>query len=415
MAKMGWITAERGIRYYEHGSRKVGPRPDRYYTVRFSVDGQRIEEALGWQSEGWTLAKAREVRDELARARRTGEGAVTLKARRAAAQTVRQGGVTVADLWTRYAADLIALRNKPSTAAEKARMWKGRIEPVIGSMAINAVTDKEAGAIVRAPLRLDTDGLIIGGRGEAGNLYRLLHHMFARALAWKMRLRELGNPLEEIDEPKVQRRERLFAPGEITAFHRALDKAEAEQTEHPQVIAVIRLKFAHGDRINELLTLQRPMVRRDEMELHLPDSKSGFSRRPLSTEALAIIDSVDPMPGVPWIFRAIKDPTKPLSYDTVEKAFGRIARAADVPNCSLHTIRHWFTTQTANSVNNPRVGMALTGHKSEAAYMRYVHRDDEQVRALTRQMGALVTRLANAEPNVATLPARAARARSRRP
>jgi formaldehyde-activating enzyme involved in methanogenesis len=58
---------------------------------------------------------------------------------------------------------------------------------------------------------------------------------------------------------------------------------------------------------------------------------------------------------------------------------------------------------TANSVSNPRVGMALTGHKSHAAYMNYIHGDKEQARALAEQLAALADGLAKAGPNVAAM------------
>jgi integrase len=91
---------------------------------------------------------------------------------------------------------------------------------------------------------------------------------------------------------------------------------------------------------------------------------------------------------------------KPLTYNTVAKAFRRVAACAGIARCSLHTIRHWFATMTANSVSNARVGMALTGHKSHAAYMNYVHGDKAQARALADQLAALAEGLANASSNV---------------
>jgi hypothetical protein len=69
-------------------------------------------------------------------------------------------------------------------------------------------------------LRLDDAGQVRGGKAEAGNLYRLLHHMFRKALAWKLRPKEAGNPLENTTEPKVERRERLqYRLGQIHAEH----------------------------------------------------------------------------------------------------------------------------------------------------------------------------------------------------
>jgi integrase len=140
------------------------------------------------------------------------------------------------------------------------------------------------------------------------------------------------------------------------------------------------------------------------MELHLPDTKTGFSRRPMSAETLALFDGIERVPGSPFVFRAVKSATKPLPYNTVEKAFRRIVAAAGVKNCTLHTIRHWFATATANSVSNPRIGMALTGHKSHAAYMNYLHGDREQARALAEQLAEMAKRLGAAEPGVVQMP-----------
>jgi len=43
-----------------------------------------------------------------------------------------------------------------------------------------------------------------------------------------------------------------------------------------------RAAILTGARISELLSLRWEHIRREEMELHLPDTKSGFSRRPMS-------------------------------------------------------------------------------------------------------------------------------------
>jgi integrase len=409
-----WTTAAPGTRYRTHPTRKHGARLDRYYTLRFSVAGKQVEEALGWASEGWTVKLAQEKLGELRKARRTGQGHATLReaaeaSRRAKRETAEAEADfarrqrTVADLWDRYSKEVVAIENKPSTIAEKTRMWARRIEPAIGHLKINDVTEEDTGTVVRAPLRLDHAGQVIGGKAEAGNLYRLLHHMFRKALQWKLRQKEAGNPLESVTEPRVARRERLLTGGEIGALMKALDAAEADATEHPQAVAAIRAVIFTGARISELLTLRWQDIRRDEMELHLPDTKTGFSRRPISAAALAVLESVERMPGVDFVFRAINTPTAPLAYNTAENAFGRIVQNAGVERCTLHTIRHWFATMTANSVSNARVGMALTGHKSHVAYLNYIHGDKAQARALADQLAALANGLAKAGSNISTM------------
>jgi integrase len=413
-----WKTVAPGIRARDHASRKHGVRPDRYFTLRFSVDGRQVEEKLGWASEGWAVARAQEELGRLREAHRTGKGPATLKERRLlereaerqareAEEQQKHLDKLVADLWDRYVKEVVAIDNKPRTAAEKTRLWKRRIKPALGHLKVREVSEEDVGAIVRAALRIDSSGRVIGGRAEAGNVYRLLHHLFRKALAWGMRPREIGNPLENVVEPKTLRRERLLAPGEVGALLKALGAAEENTSEQPQVTAVIRAAILTGARISELLALRWEHIRRDEMELHLPDTKTGFSRRPLSAETLAVLDRMERKPGVPFVFPAIKSPLSPLPYNTVEKAFGRIVRAAGIENCTLHTVRHWFATATANSVSNPRIGMALTGHKSHSAYMNYIHGDKEQARALADRLAKLAQDLGAAEPNVIGLPKRA--------
>ncbi len=394
-----WKTVAPGIRVRDHETRRHGVRADRYFTLRFSVDGRQVEEALGWASAGWTLGRAQEELGRLREAKRTGEGAATLRERSQAMRLAerkkaeveerrRRLEKTVDDLWDRYSKELMAVANKPRTVADKNRLWKRRIKPALGHLKVQEVTEEDAGAVVRAPLRLDADGRVIGGKAEAGNIYRLLHHMFRKALQWGLRPREAGNPLENVVEPKTSRRERLLTPGEIGA----------------QIIAAIRAVILTGARISELLALEWDHIRVDEKELHLPDTKTGFSQRPISMETLALLQGIDRVPGSPFVFRSIKSVSKPLSYSTAEKAFRRIVEAAGVRRYTLHTIRHWFATATANSVSNPRIGMALTGHKSHAAYMNYIHGDREQARALADQLAALARGLGAAASNVVPLP-----------
>lgn len=76
------------------------------------------------------------------------------------------------------------------------------------------------------PLRLDEAGQVIGGKAEAGNVYRLLHDMFRKALG-ASREGSRKSARECVIEPKVARRDRLLTGARIGALLRALDTAEA--------------------------------------------------------------------------------------------------------------------------------------------------------------------------------------------
>lgn len=100
-----WLRLEEGIRARLHPERRHGVKPDQYFVLRYVVDGQRKQEALGWASEGWTLAKARAELAKLKEAARTGVGAVTLQEKRAKARATReveQAKPTIARLWEKY-------------------------------------------------------------------------------------------------------------------------------------------------------------------------------------------------------------------------------------------------------------------------------------------------------------------------
>ena len=96
-------------------------------------------------------------------------------------------------------------------------MWLTKIEPVIGKVAVRDVDADHIRQIVHGPLRIDKDGRVIAGKGEAGNLYRLLKHMMRTAIRWKLRPPG-ADPTIEVDAPRVARRERLLADPEVTAL-----------------------------------------------------------------------------------------------------------------------------------------------------------------------------------------------------
>jgi hypothetical protein len=48
-----WIkTPHKGLRYYEHPTRRHGKKKDRYYSVRFKIDGRDYTYGIGWWSDG---------------------------------------------------------------------------------------------------------------------------------------------------------------------------------------------------------------------------------------------------------------------------------------------------------------------------------------------------------------------------
>ncbi len=80
-----------GVTYYEHATREYGiNRPDRYYTIRYYVNGRQVEEGLGWSSEKWTPEKANIERAKLREAARLGKAAPKTLAEKRHVEAARQ-------------------------------------------------------------------------------------------------------------------------------------------------------------------------------------------------------------------------------------------------------------------------------------------------------------------------------------
>jgi hypothetical protein len=62
---------------------------------------------------------------------------------------------------------------------------------------------------------------------------------------------------------------------------------------------------------------------------------------------------------------------------------------ANVTDVGTHGIRHRAATDIANSQIPVKVGMALTAHKTVSMFMRYVHAEDDPIRAAAEKVANL--------------------------
>src|SRR5258708_31590342 len=76
-----------------------------------------------------------------------------------------------------------------------------------------------------------------------------------------------------------------------------------------------------------------------------------------------------------------RSPAKHLTEGEYYGAWCRILKAAGATHVGTHGIRHRSATDIANSGIPVKVGMALTAHKTVTMFMRYVHTEDDPVRA----------------------------------
>ena len=162
-----WKTLAKGIRARYHEARKLrNNKPDIYYAIRFQMDKKRVQESLGWASEGWTKEKAEAMLHKLKEGARTGAAPARLKDKRKqeeemrkAEEISRQQAVTVGEYWAQHYFPDAQRAEKPMTIKTEAHIYKNWVETRLGKIPLQALSpadilaiEKDAAAEGRPPL-----------------------------------------------------------------------------------------------------------------------------------------------------------------------------------------------------------------------------------------------------------------------
>jgi integrase len=231
--------------------------------------------------------------------------------------------------------------------------------------------------------RADIANLMKRMSGRPTNANRVLaavRKMFNMAEVWGMRP-DGSNPCRHIPKFPERGKTRLITDAELKRLYVYLDKAEAEGLEHSFILLAIRLQFEFAARMSETLMLEWAWIDLDNRRVEWPDSKTGGMSKPMSAEAVRLFETAPRFEESPYVCPSIFDPNLPMSQHTYWSGWRRVLERAGLPHIGTHGIRHRSATDIANSGIPVKVGMALTAHKTVTMFMRYVHTEDDPVRA----------------------------------
>jgi integrase len=211
--------------------------------------------------------------------------------------------------------------------------------------------------------------------------------MFSMAEVWGYRP-DGSNPTRHIPKYPQKGSTRLITNSELKRLFTYLDRADAEGLEHPFLTLAIRLQFAFAARRSEILLLEWAWIDFENRRVVWPDSKTGGMSKPLSAEAAGLLENAPRMEDSPYVVPSIFNPAQPMTDNTYSAGWRRILERAGIPHCGTHAIRHRAATDIANSGVSVKVGMALTAHKTVTMFMRYVHAEDDPIRAAAEAVSA---------------------------
>lgn len=343
----------------------------RVYSVFYRTrDGRQRFCKIGRHGAPWTPDEARdEARRILAMVAAGGDPAGAKYDDRKAA--------TVAQLCDTYLAEAAAGRilrrgksKKASTVVVDRSNVKNHIIPIWGALKVAAVNRGDVehflNTVSERKTRKVGQSRSTGGRGAAARTMGLLGAIFSFAIKRGMRT---DNPVRGVDRPADGVRTRRMSEDEYAQLGEALRALPV--TIWAPAVAAAHFLAVSGWRKGEALALKWSEVDLASRTARLSDTKTGFSMRPLSHAACAILRDL-PRTGE-LVFPSSRGDDRPMRG----RFWDPIARRATLPvDITPHTLRHSFASVAGDAGFSELAIAVLLGHKKASITSRYVHSAD---------------------------------------
>jgi len=386
-----WINAGRNLRYREHPSRKHGRRPDRFWSLHYTLNYRGHTEGVGWWSQGVTQAYCRELLAELARNWRTGAGPQSLKALREAekakeaAETENKPDRTDAHLtlgrfWSETILPQITLtysKKNAATCSGRMRSWLKLLLDCPLSAINTADLEK---AVVRPMLE--------AGRSPSTiqNVLRLFSVVWYRARHLDLVTGEC--PVLQVKRPKADnRRVRFLSPAEAARLLSAL-KARSQDAHDLAIMSLFT-----GLRRGECLALTWTDLDFENGLIFVKDTKNKNNRHAFMTaEVRAMLARRrEARPETAWVFYACRNGNKSKAasspFRETVKALGLNEGITDPRQTVVfHTLRHTFASWLVMKGQPLYTVSQLMGHRVFKMTERYAHLAPEAQRAAVSKL-----------------------------
>lgn len=383
------------VRYREHKTRKHGLRFDRYFYIRYRLNGKNREEGVGWSSEGMTALKASGILATLKENIRFGRHPQTVAEMRdmeELAFTKQKKELIEATLakttfdtfWkTTYATALA--EKKPRTAAHEQGMTGKWILPVLGPVALQEIS----------PLHVEHIGQAMKKAGKSPATIIKVYGIISQV--WNLAaLRGLvtgNNPAKLVKKPRQDnRRMRFLQPDEAVTLLDALKKRSLDMHD----IALVSL-FA-GLRAGEVHHLNWGDVDFVTGLLYIRDPKNKISRHAFITAEIKemLQRRFQGQSKEELIFPGQYGQERGDVSDTFERVVEEIGLNKGVQDTRLrvvfHTLRHTFASWLVQRGTPLYTVAELMGHTTLEMTRRYSHLAPDAMKAAANGLSGILER-----------------------
>lgn len=281
-------------------------------------------------------------------------------------------------------AELVRDRYLPHVKSYK-RSWctdetvlRIHVLPALGALHIDEITGTAIADLITA---MRDKGY---ATGTTNRVLILLRYIFNLARKWKIPgVRE--NPTVGLSTAPDVQRDRFLTPDETQRLI-----ASINVDENRIAAQAIMLLLLTGARRNEVSHAKWEYVDWVKRSLLVPISKTGRPRSiALNGQALALLRSVAPVPGNPYIFPS---PVTGRPSASLHFPWARIRERALLDDVRLHDLRHSYASFLVNNGISLYVVQGLLGHTQPRTTQRYAHLAQDTLLEAAEVVGRVVTR-----------------------
>lgn len=377
--KVRWERVARGVRVMIDPTRKHGKNYDKYFVIRYAVDGKIVTEGLGWASGGMNQEEAVTRRLAYVKAAKgvvPGPRTKTEKLHaeeQAKADRIRQQRLhekellTLAEYWPEYIGT--AMQKKKSRSLDKEEShFKNWLAPLLGHIPLRQIGLEQWDFLIKA---LTDAGLSPRTRQYiALTLRQVMDHAFMRKIITEAPPR--GKHVGAVLKPESNRRTRALTGAELNAILAAL----AERDMHAYRLTLFCALTCC--RAGEAFHLDWRDVDLVTAQATFRDTKNGTIRTiPLSDAIVGMLRQMEPKTGVVFLGSMGKPYSQaPKSFRDVVEILGLNDGRSKRDRVVFHTLRHTGATRLGQSNTPLRDMMDLAGWKTPSMALRYQHSGD---------------------------------------
>jgi integrase len=387
-------TKYQGVRYYEHPTRKHGVNLDRYFAIRYQVDGKRREEGLGWTSEKWTAEKAAFELAALKKAHTLGEGPASLEEKRALEKERRgkalqektrleKENLTLGKFFNETYKPLSKTSKKKGTHRKGQEHFKNWIEPVLGNVPLSTITPFHLEKLKKKML-------------DAGKAPRTVQYVFATVRQiWNMARRNgvvfQDSPTKQVKIGKFDNRRVRFLT------HEEAEKILNDLQIRNRTVYNMALVSLHcGLRFGEIANLKWNDIDLDRGFITILDPKGGVNRTAFMTGAVKkMLETIERIKNDALIFlntKGEKFTDSPQTFRDSVKALKLNEAVTDRrQHVVFHSLRHTFASWLVEAGTDLYIVKELMGHEEIKMTARYSHLGQNTLQSAVKNLEQSMT------------------------